>query len=70
MFPETDFPIPEEVQSLFDEADDRGPFSAAVLTDRVVLVNRHDKQIVREVLWPQAGEYARRFLDNLARFGQ
>lgn len=56
---------PADVQALFDEADDRGPYGAQLLLDRVQLVNVSTKEVVREVRWPQAGEFARRVLRNL-----
>ena len=63
----TTFPIPPEVQEIFDQADESGEFSAVIGPDSIKLASKDGKTIYKEVKWPQVSEWSAQFLRELQR---
>lgn len=58
--------IPPDISALLDEATlPDGRHAAFPMADRIQLIDTASRQVVREVLWPQAGEWARNVLNNV-----
>jgi hypothetical protein len=55
--------VPPEVNAILDEGDESGPYGVSFTISSVQLIDK-DGNVVREVHWPQAGEFARNILKN------
>lgn len=60
-----DIPVPLDIQSIFDAADETGPFGAVLTTHSVRLVNVANGEIVREVEWPDVGKWSKKALESI-----
>ena len=65
-----DIIIPEEVQNIFDQADEEGPYAAKLLNDAVQLTSRDGKTVYKTVNWPDAARWRKNAMDIIARSSQ